>query len=165
MNAFLVGIAAFLVPLAIYAALVRMRRRTTSTRLLAPILLAGALLIVLLSMFGPLRGSVPEALLALALGWSLGIAFLMANTAIETDSPTQSLVLFLHAHGPHGITDEQLASFIAAHPFRDSRLQGLISDRLVGRQGERLVSLPASHALLRLLDAYRQLIRRDRVTG
>ena len=165
MNAFLVGVAAFLVPLATYAVLVRMRRRAGSTRFLAPIMLAGALLVVLLSTFGPLHGSVPEALLALALGWSLGIAFLMANTAIETDSPTQSLVLFLHAHRPHGVTDEQLASFIAAHPFRDSRLQGLISDRLVERQGERLVGRPASHALLHLLDAYRQLIRRDRVTG
>ena len=165
MNAFLVGIAAFLVPLAMYAALVRMRWTAKSTRLLAPILLAGALLVVLLGALGPLRGSVPDALLALALGWSLGIAFLMANTAIETDSPTQSLVLFLHAHRPHGITDEQLACFIVEHPFRDSRLQGLIADRLVDRQGERLVVLPASHALLHLLDAYRRLIRRDRVTG
>jgi len=164
-NAFLVGVAAFLVPLAMYAVLSRMRRRTSSTRFLAPIMLAGALLVVLLSTFGPLHGSVPEVLLGLALGWSLGIAFLMANTAIETDSPTQSLVLFLHAHKPHGVTDEQLAAFIAAHPFRDSRLQGLISDRLVGRKGERLVSRPASHALLYLLDAYRQLIRRDRATG
>jgi predicted amidohydrolase len=165
LNAFLVGIAAFLLPLALYAVLVRMRSRTRSTRLLAPILLAGALLVVLPSAFGPLRGSVAEALLALALAWSLGIAFVMANTAIETDSPTQSLVLFLHDHRPHGVTEEQLAAFIAAHPFRDSRLQGLIADRLVDRQGERLVSRAASHALLDLLDAYRRLIRRDRVTG
>ena len=118
-----------------------------------------------LNAFGPLHRSGPDALLALALGWSLSVAFLMANTAIETDSPTQSLVLFLHAHRPEGATDEQLDAFIAEHPFRDSRLQGLISDGLVDRQGERLVSRPAGHALLHLLDAYRQLIRRNRVTG
>ena len=165
MNAFAVGVAAFLVPLATYAALVRMRQRPGSTRFLGPIMLGGSLLVVTLSIFGALGGSGPDALLALALGWSLSVAFLMANTAIETDSPTQSLVLFLHAYRPEGVTDELLDAFIAEHPFRDSRLQGLVSDGLVDRQGERLVSRPAGHALLHLLDVYRQLIRRNRVTG
>ena len=165
MNAFVVGVAAFLVPLAAYAVLVRMRRRPGSTRFLGPILLGGALLVVSVNAFGPLHRSGPDALLALALGWSFSVVFLMANTAIETDSPTQSLVLFLHAHRPEGATDGLLDAFIAEHPFRDSRLQGLISDGLVDRQGERLVSRPAGHALLHLLDAYRQLIRRNRVTG
>ena len=81
------------------------------------------------STFGPLHGSVPEALLR------AGTRVVSRHRVPDGEhrhrdgQPDAVAGPVLHAHKPHGVTDEQLAAFIAAHPFRDSRLQGLISEQ------------------------------------
>ena len=166
MKALFCGILAFAIPVAIYAVIVRLRVTPASTRLLAPILFAGApICVVTLGIIDSGPNIIAEIVLAAALSWSLAIAFVMANTAIETDSPTQSLVLFLHASRPDGVTEETLEKFIAERPFRDSRLRGLIADGLVERCGNRLVCRSGSHLLLGLLDGYRRAIGRSSRTG
>ena len=166
MKALLSGILAFAIPVAIYAVVARLRLTPGSTRLLAPILFAGAPICVLaLGVIDPGPDVIAEMVLAAALSWSLAVAFVMANTAIETDSPTQSLVLFLHAARPDGVTEEMLERFIAERPFRDSRLRGLITDGLVELSGKRLVCRSSSRLLLGLLDGYRRAIGRSSHTG
>ncbi|MBV8505216.1 MAG: hypothetical protein JOZ11_05325 [Alphaproteobacteria bacterium] len=116
-------------------------------------------------MIYPAPGAVTEGLLALAASWSLAVAFVMANTAVESDSPTQSLILFLSHSRPQGATEEMIEKFIAERPFRDSRLRGLIADGLVEQRGDQLVCRPGGRVLLKLLDGYRQVIARNTTTG
>src|SRR4051812_9071425 len=90
----LFGVIAFAGALSIYAVIVRSQLVPGSTRLLVSILFGGSLLEVLtLSFISP--ASTADVLLALVISWSLALAFTIANTAIEMDSPTQSLVIFL----------------------------------------------------------------------
>jgi hypothetical protein len=163
--ALLLGVVAFIGAVSIYAAIVRLRLTLASARLLALVLFGGTFLAVAaLSWVTPGPG-IADVLLALAVSWSLALAFLVANTAIETDSPTQSLVLLLHACHPDGATEEMVEAFIAERPFRDSRLRGLIADSLVERRGDRLVCRPGGRLFLRLLDGYRRVILRDGTPG
>jgi len=166
LRALLCGILAFGIPVGIYAVIVRLRVTPASNRLLVPILLAGAPICILaLGAIDPGSDIVSEMVLAATLSWSLAIAFIIANTAIETDSPTQSLVLFLHSSRPDGVTEEMLARFIAERSFRDSRLRGLIADSLVERRGNRIVCRSGGGLSLALLDGYRRAIGRNSNTG
>jgi hypothetical protein len=159
--ALLLGVVAFTSAMSIYAVIVRSRLTLVSTRLLALILFGGTVVVV-----AALTGSeIADGLLALVVSWSLALAFLIANTAIETDSPTQSLVLFLHTCRPNGATEETLETFISESPFRDSRLRGLIADNLVERRGDWLTCRPGSRVFVHLLDAYRRIILRKGTTG
>jgi hypothetical protein len=169
LTGLILGLFAFGVALSVYSALVRMRRAGTpaSSRLsvLALLLVVLAVILSYCSLLGSgdrLSDGVVAAMVAL----SLTLAFVAANTAIETDSPTQSIVLFLHAQGDAGADEGMIESFIRRRPFRDSRLSGLIKDGVVEREEGRLVCRPSGRAVLRGLDAYRRLIgRKEVVTG
>jgi len=147
-----------------YAVLARRAGRGASTRMLVPLLFVTSTLFVALAIAGALL-SLDEGVMALALSWCLGLAFLVANTAIETDITTQSLVLLLADAGTEGVTEEMLDRFIAEHPFRDSRLHGLLRDGLIERKGDRLMCRPGGRSFLNVLETYRRLIARREVTG
>jgi hypothetical protein len=160
------GILAFAGSVTAYALVVRCWRPRVQARLIGPILFLGsAVVIIALGLFDSAPGLFDEALLGLALSWSLAVAYLVANTAIETDSPTQSLILFLHDHRPKGLTEDMVERFISERNFRDSRLEGLINDGLVEYHCGRLSCRSGGRLFLDLLDAYRRVIRRTDVSG
>src|SRR5262249_27234507 len=101
-----------------------------------------------------------------AVSLSLSTAYLVANTAIETESPTQSLVLFLHEHRRTGVTEKMiLQDFLRTRPFRDSRLNALIVDGIVEKHGDRFVFRSEAQWMVRFLEGYRKLIGCRRATG
>jgi hypothetical protein len=163
---FILGIASFAVALSTYsiAARVRRARGPASARPSLMLLVGVVLLIVsIYCLVIGLRSGASDAIVAVMVALSLTVAFVAANTAIETDSPTQSIVLFLHAHGNSGVDDRMLDVFIRDRPFRDSRLNALIQDGVVERENGRLVCRPVAQVVLRCLDSYRRIIRRKQV--
>jgi len=163
---FVTGVIAFIVALAIYATLVRSRRQAASaTHLSLLLVLVSTAVIFASTALVSGAGAVEDWLFALVLAWSLSAAFIVANTAIESDSPTQSLALFLHQHRATGSSEEMIEAFIDSRPFHQSRLNALITDGAVERLGERLVCRSGGRLLMDSLDAYRRLIRRNETTG
>ena len=162
----LLGLFAFLVSLASYGLVVRRRGSLVSSLLPSLILFAIAPIVVALGVWALAAKEPFDALLmGSAITWSLSVAFLVANTAIESDSPTQSLVLFIRSHEPGGASGQAISEFVQSRPYRDSRLHGLMRDGVVAREGERLVCRPSGRRFLDLMDAYRRLIRRSQDTG
>jgi hypothetical protein len=164
----ILGLFAFAVALALYTVVVRHQpgRAAASSRLSLLVLLLVVLAVIL--SYGVLSGSQDswsESAVAALVALSLAVAFVAANTAIETDSPTQSIVLFLHANPDAGANDRMIDAFVRARPFRDSRLIGLIKDGVVEWEDGRLVCRPSGQVVLRGLDAYRKLIRRRQVVS
>jgi hypothetical protein len=166
MAGFSFGILGFVVALAVYGGLIRLRGSLRAAMLPSLTLFLSSLLTIV-ACLAAFRSPdwLDTGLLAWALAWSLAIAYLTANTAIETDSPTQSLVLFFYENRRSGVTPAMLDEFIRSHPFRDSRLQGLLVDRLVERRDGRLANRPGGQFALTVLEAHRRLIGRREVTG
>ena len=159
MTGLIFGLCAFGMALAVYAVLARTRRTAGpgSTRLSTlSLLLVVVAVVIMLSTLFPVDNALDEAAVALLVAFSLVVAFTAANTAIETDSPTQSLVLFLHRHG--GADASAIEAFANERSFRDLRLDGLIKDGLVGWNEGRLVCRPAAYRVLHGLDFYLSLI-------
>jgi hypothetical protein len=166
LEALIFGILAFAVSIIVHAVLARRLGLRFSTWLLCTtLIIVSSAVIFLLCIFDTSPNTIDEGLLAFALSGSLAVAYLVANTAIETDSPTQSLVLFLHGHRLDGVSEEMIDKFIDERPFRDSRLEGLVKDGLVERHGDRFVCNARGQQFLDLLDAYRKVIHRIDATG
>lgn len=166
MPGLILGISAFAAALSVYSIAARMRRaRGAASARPSLISLVGVVLLIVSTycLVVGLRAGASDAIVAVMIALSLTVAFVAANTAIETDSPTQSIVLFLHAQGNAGADDRMLDEFIRGRPFRDSRLNALIHDGMVERENDRLVCRRVGHVVLRCLDSYRRLIRRSQV--
>src|SRR5262245_5497696 len=136
----LLGLFAFVATLASYGLMVRRRGFLASSLLPSLMLFAISLAVVAVGAWALGAAELlATVLMGLAVAWSLSVAFLVANTAIESDSPTQSLVLFIRSREPAGATAQALAAFVERRPYRDSRLNGLLRDGVIGHEGERLV--------------------------
>ncbi|MBO0333331.1 hypothetical protein J0X12_06890 [Sneathiella sp. CAU 1612] len=81
------------------------------------------------------------------------------------DSPTLAIVKALMAAGPKGLSDQELDSFIKAHPFVGARLEALqTTGDVVVREG--VISLTTrSQWIVRILSVYTRLLRIDRERG
>ncbi|HWM49436.1 MAG TPA: hypothetical protein VNR11_21255 [Xanthobacteraceae bacterium] len=161
-----IALLSFVVSLALYGLMVR--RRGSLRAALLPLLLPFAVVPVIVVLgTALLRPSDPidAALLACSIAWSLLIAFIVANTAIETESPTQSLVLFIWSKRTTGAPAELITEFDRSRPYRDSRLHGLLNDGLVRLSNGRYVCTGSGTKMIAVLDAYRRLIGRRTPTG
>jgi uncharacterized membrane protein YhhN len=163
-SGFSLGFIAFVIALVIYSVIVRSRRIAPSSGFLVQILFVTTAVVVAFVIWN-YTVSAAEVVIGVSVAGALSIAFVCANTAIETDSPTQSLVLLLNAHRAKGATEETIEHFIETRLFRDSRLNALIADGAVEKHEDRFVCRAKGERILDLMESYRRCIRRDRVTG
>ena len=164
MSGFSYGLISFITGLVIYSVIVRVRKIGLSSAMLVQILFS-SIVVVLGFVIWKFTISTGEAVIAASVAGALAVAFVCANTAIETDSPTQSLVLLLHANRDAGTTEDTIEHFIETRHFRNSRLNALIADGAVEKYEDRFVCRLTGERILDLMDLYRRCIRRDRVTG
>lgn len=161
-----VGLLSFVVSLSLYGFMVRLRGslRAALLPLLLPFAAAPLIVAFGIAMVRP-PDALDAALLACAITWSLLIAFIVANTAVETESPTQSLVLFIWSQRATGATQEMIDKFGTKRPYRDSRLHGLLKDGMVRLTGGRYICTGSGAKMIEFLDTHRRLIGRNSRTG
>lgn len=121
-----------------------------------------AMSIVLLgSPAGPSYFAVPSptygALSAILYSALAGTYFILFS-AIETDSPTLSLLQVVYQHRAHGIGREELLAAIAKRSYIQARIDQMLSDGMATRVGERLMPAKSGRNLLALVMSYRRLL-------
>ena len=62
---------------------------------------------------------------------STGLCYIVLYSAINLDSPTLSLMMYVHEAGSRGRTHDEIRVFLARYPFISSRLDSLISEGTV----------------------------------
>jgi hypothetical protein len=100
------------------------------------------LFFLVLAAWIPFAGLALPGLLHVGLFYiSLSLCYVITYSAIEADSPTLSLMLFMHEHNAEGVTETGLQQFLESRPFVRKRLSALIHDGLiVEREGNYFVS-------------------------
>ena len=157
MNALVAGTAAALLGMVAHAALLKHLRpawRLPSLPLL--LLIAWG---CLLAFVPPIEASnsAVDGMVALILAFSIGFAYALVMNGVLYDSPTLALVNAIEASGPAGMPMADFDSFVARHPFVESRLNALIA---VGEISVTADELRLSGKVVRLLslgDTYRRL--------
>jgi len=88
------------------------------------------------------------------------IAYITTYTAIDSDSPTLSLVGEMARRTDRSMTEADLEAFIAARPFVQSRLQQLERGGLMIRENGMLRATGGSIFIVNVFDVYRRVIGR-----
>ncbi len=88
---------------------------------------------------------------------SMALAYVEAYTAIEEDSPSMTILLFVAAAADRGCTAEQLLSLIPDEAIVGVRLQALLTSGLVSAREERLLLTTAGRRWAELFRLTRQL--------
>ena len=97
---------------------------------------------------------------------TFALSYLITYTAVDSDSPTLSLIVKFHRKTDRRLSESELQEFISARPFVRSRIDQLLRDGLVMKAGDgRLQLTGSSLALLDVFDAYRRLIGRTNSGG
>ena len=69
---------------------------------------------------------------------SLGIVYLILFSALESDSPTLTMLQLVRQHRRSGITEHELASWSAKRAYSNVRLQQMLRDGLAEQAGSRI---------------------------
>lgn len=86
------------------------------------------------------------------------LGYLITYSAIEGDSPTLSLVLFLHQAGPAGVSTAAMDEFFRQRPFAEARIQALVDDGVLDEEGDGLRLRSRTPLLFGLVLGYRRLV-------
>lgn len=86
------------------------------------------------------------------------LGYLITYSAIEGDSPTLSLVWFLHRAGPEGVSTAEMDEFFRRRPFAEARIRALVDDGVLDEEngGLRLRARPP--LLFGLVLGYRRVV-------
>lgn len=68
---------------------------------------------------------------------SLTLLYVITYSALESDSPTLSLIRWIAVH-PNGVSQRELDGFMASRPFVEARLKALQEDGLAEQRGDRI---------------------------
>jgi hypothetical protein len=159
-NAVLLSFAGILAALAIHLAVWRFHVPRRATRALAAIFGVGLLCILLIGWRWLAEFGWAQCIYVVALYGAAGLTYLLTYTAIEGDSPTLSLAVYIAQGGSAGRSAAELGDFIAARPFVMSRLAQLEQGGFVVRRGDRLELAERSTLVLDAGEFYRRLMGR-----
>jgi hypothetical protein len=157
MNAFVLGLVAAILGLAVH--MILLRHLPPARRLPAlPLLLVIA--VVGLGLFRPSVDGpfgLADGLVALVLTMSFGFAYALVLNGVLHDSPTLALVNAIEGCGSSGMPLAAFDRLVASHPFVESRLSALIAAGELGIEGDELILTGRLAHLLAFGVAYRRL--------
>ena len=155
MSVFLSGTGLFVLALAVHVILWKVRLPKHHT----PALL-GIFFLALLPGF-PLAMSqgltVIDTLHASLLYISLSLCYVITYSAIEGDSPTLSLMMFVAEKPANGRTLQEIESFFAARPFIRARISALLHSSLVREENGRYFIQGRPSLPFRLILGFRRI--------
>jgi len=88
------------------------------------------------------------------------LAYVVAYSAVEADSPTLSLVRHIASSGAVGLREEELREFMAKRPFLGARLAALLDEEMIREQGEKITLANHTYVLFRLVIWHRVKVLR-----
>lgn len=165
MTVIVLALAVYSAALSAHFVIWRIGPPRSTIRMLAGIFSFGFLVMVavFIALLSPF--SVLDLLYCGLLYGLLALCYLITYMAVDGDSPTLSIVSYLRAGGAEGVSLDELRAFMRDRPFMRSRLDRLIDDGFVRRDGDHLRPSPRSFLLLRIFDAYRRIARRATAGG
>ena len=89
--------------------------------------------------------------------WSVSLCYTITYSAIESDSPTLSLMRFMAESGSAGRSIEDIVSFMAGRPFIGARLAALVKSGLIREQDRRYVIAGKRPLAFQLILGFRRL--------
>lgn len=89
---------------------------------------------------------------------SMTLAYLLAFTGIEAESPSSLIVIALEANGERGMSREELSKVITNDLFVTDRLEGLMRGSTVQLRNGRYYITPGGERYLAFFLAYRKLM-------
>ena len=103
--------------------------------------------------------------IAALLAVSLGLPYVQLFVGIANDTPTLALINAVADFGDRGMPVEEIATFVAQHPFVSSRLEAMVQSGVLTLEGENWVLRDRVGPVLRLCEAYRALCARQTAAG
>lgn len=155
-----VSLTGFLLTLIIHFAWWRIRLPDNTLGTLFRLSLAG--LVAVTAVTGVLTGgSLSATLYALCLFGAAALCYLITYTAIDSDSPTLTLVAAMASRDGRGMTAAEIEDFVDSRPFVRSRVDQMARDGLLQLHRDGTYELTGtSLTALRLFDAYRRVVNR-----
>jgi len=162
MPVFLVGAGLFALAFAVHAVVWNVRRpRKQALALLVIFLLVGlAGSAAAWLVHGSGGGALPPLRFALAILLYLSSCtfYLLLFSAIDSDSPTLTMIGIIRKSGSRGISRDELAQEMAKHSFVRPRLKQMIHDGFLVQVGDRLHPGRRGRMLAGLVLSYRRLL-------
>jgi hypothetical protein len=88
---------------------------------------------------------------------SLSLCYVITYSAFEGDSPTLSLIRYVHQSRTIGMPPEEVRHFLETRPFVKARLNALIHDGLVREENGRYLVASNGSLFFRVILAFRKL--------
>jgi len=168
MPVFLVGAGLFIIAFVIHVVVWKVRRPHHQAASLVLLFLfvglAGFGGIWLLKASGGSALSILRAALAILLYLSCCMFYFLLFSAVDSDSPTLTLIGIIRKRGLLGISREQLSQEMAKYSFVRPRLTQMINDGFLVQVGDRLHAGRRGRILATLVLSYRRLLG-DREAG
>lgn len=159
-----ISLIGFLVALIIHVVWWRISLPGNTMKALFLLFLAG--LIIVGAGTAALSESLSATLYSLGIFGAGSLCYLITYTAIDSDSPTLTLVAAMAERGEHGMTAADIEAFIKARPFVKSRFDQMVRDGLLRADKEGRYELSGtSMTALRLFDTYRVVVKRPTKGG
>ena len=160
-----IGLSSFVVALALHVVIWRLAEPSKPYRALALVWFASFLLVAAGATAACGAPHVAALLYGAILGGSLQLAYMFLFVGIKHDSPTLSIVHEIVKNGERGMNTASMERFSAARPFVRARLEQLIADGFVARQGDALSMTGKVSFVLTVNEFYRRLTRRGATRG
>jgi len=166
MKVFAFGLGLFLVSIVLQIIVLRIRiprrQMTFLFNVFSIVLILGvsANLILLLLGVAPTDGllSVREALHAVLFFVSMFLAYLLAYSAVEADSPSLLITMTIYRAGSEGVEEGQLMKSLDMDRFFESRVTRLIEDRMIEKSDGRYRVAPKGRLAMNIVVGYRRLM-------
>jgi len=160
MLVFLLGAVLFIISFVIHVAAWNVRcPRREATALFCVFLLVG--LVGFVGSYFIIGGNVLRPFqfaLAIVLYSSFCLFYFLLFSAVESDSPTLTLISIIRKSGSRGISREQLMKQSSTRSFVHNRLQQMIRDGFLRQVNDRLYPGPRGRVLARLVLSYRYFL-------
>lgn len=102
--------------------------------------------------------SVPEAMHVVLFFVSMFLAYLLAYSAVEADSPSLLITMTIYRAGSEGIEEGQLMKSLDMDRFFESRVTRLIEDRMIERSDGRYRVASKGRLAMNIVVGYRRLM-------
>ncbi len=102
--------------------------------------------------------SIPESIHVVLFFVSMLLAYLLAYSAVEADSPSLLITMTIYRAGSEGIEEGQLMKSLDMDRFFESRVTRLIEDRMIEKSDGRYRVAPKGRMAMNIVVGYRRLM-------
>ncbi len=102
--------------------------------------------------------SIPETVHLILFFISMFLAYLLAYSAVEADSPSLLITMTIYRAGSEGIEEGQLMKSLDMDRFFESRVTRLIEDRMIEKSDGRYRVAPKGRMAMNIVVGYRRLM-------